>query len=203
MTKFLFATVFSMFLFFVPCFAQESDEINKNKNFFYVGPADLFFNTLEIGYEKEFKNTNSIAIFGGFKLSEKAGYINKIGGNGELQYRINLLYKKQGLSKLAKNFSTFAYFAPYLQYRYEEITDKVYINEVSSVNQISTIDSYFGGLGFGCRLTGIENRFCLNVFAGGGLKYSDLYGDKKYSDFFQVGYTGIAPKFGFQMGIAF
>ena len=91
----------------------------------------------------------------------------------------------------------------YLQYRYEEITDKIYISELYSVNQISTVDSYFGGLGFGCRLTGIENRFCLNVFAGGGLKYSDLYGDKKYSDFFQVGYTGIAPKFGFQMGIAF
>lgn len=202
MMKNLFIPGFILTLFLTPCFAQEADNVG-NHNFFYVGPADLFFNTLQIGYEKELKNTNSIALFGGFKLSEKNGYRDRIGGNGELQYRINLLYNKQGQTKLTKNFSTFAYFAPYFQYRYEELTDKIYISDVYSVNQISTVDSYFGGLGFGCRLTGMENRFCLNVFAGGGLKYSDLLGDKKYSDFFQVGYTGISPKFGFQMGIAF
>lgn len=202
MTKKSFLLVFILSSLLFSVFAQQTVEINKNRNFFYVGPADLFFNTIQIGYEKQLKNTNSIALLGGFKLSEKDGYKDRIGGNGEIQYRINLLYDKQGLSKLTTKFSTFAYFAPFFQYKYEEITDKEYLDNIS-VSVVSIVNSYFGGAGFGCRLTGIENRFCLNAFVGGGLKYSDLSGDKKYSDFFQVGYTGISPKFGFQMGIAF
>ena len=73
--------------------------------------------------------------------------------------------------------------------------------EIQTVTTI--VNSCFGGCGFGFRLTGAENRFSFNVFAGGGLKLSDVQGDNKYTDFLEVGYTGLAPKLAFQMGIAF
>lgn len=182
------------------CHAQESLP-KKRDNCFYIGPFDLFLNTLQLGYERKLKNHNTIAITGAFKLSKKDEMINRLGGSGEFQYRVNLLYNKEALSSVVKKHSTFAYFAPYLQYRYEEITDKISGDALK--NQNTFVNSGFGGFGFGLRLTALENRFCMNAFAGGGLKYSDVNGDKKYADFMQVGYTGIAPKVSFQIGIVF
>src|SRR5205823_903492 len=112
-------------------------------------------------------------------LSKNGEMINRLGGNGELQYRINLLYDKEAISAVAKKYSTFAYFAPYVQYRYEEITDVSNSDIVPPLTTLSIVNSGFAGLGFGFRLTALENRFCINVFAGGGLKYSDVDGLKK------------------------
>jgi hypothetical protein len=140
---------------------------------------------------------------GGFKLSKKDAIINKLGGNGEFQYRITLLYNKEAISTIIREHSSFAYFATFAQYRYEEITD-VIDSETSEQKELKTyVNSYFGGVGFGLRVSAIDNRFTMNIFAGGGLKYSNVYGQKKYDNFTEVGYTGIMPKFGFQMGIAF
>ncbi|MEI8137728.1 MAG: hypothetical protein WCH21_10430 [Bacteroidota bacterium] len=193
------------FGFITNSFAQENAQNNQKKkdNYFYVGPLDLFLNTLQMGYERKLKNHNTIALIGGFKLSKKDEIINRLGGTGEFQYRVNLLYNKEALSSVVKKYSTFAYFAPYLQYRYEEITDRVPTDISISEKEITIVNSGFAGLGFGFRLTALENRFCLNVYAGGGLKYSDVSGNKKYADFTEVGYTGIAPKLSFQIGIAF
>lgn len=193
------------FGFTMSSFAQENaqHDLKKRDNYFYVGPLDLFFNTLQIGYERKLSNHNTIALIGGFKLSKKAELINRLGGNGEIQYRVNLLYNKEAISSVVKKYSAFAYFAPYFQYRYEQITDPAAADVSTSQNEITIVNSGFAGLGFGFRLTAIENRFCLNVYAGGGLKYSDVNGNKKYADFMEVGYTGIAPKLSFQLGIAF
>lgn len=183
--------------------AQEKEVNNNKSNYFYVGPVDLVFNTLELGYERSLCNHNSIVIFGGLKLSKKDDLINRFGGNGELQYRINLLYNKESVSGIVKRYSTFAYFAPFFQYRYEQIID-VNVSDSEVPDQThSFVNSGFAGLGFGFRLAALENRFCLNAFAGGGMKYSDVSGLKKYTDFFEVGYTGIAPKLGLQLGIKF
>lgn len=196
---------FGMFLFISCLFSQEKKPEKRKENFFYTAPFDLFFNTLQLCYEKKLKNHNSVALLGGFKLSEKEGTISRIGGNGEIQYRINLFYDKETKSTIAlvENYSAFAYFAPYLQYKYEEITDNISMNPSKSDYTLTIVRSYFGGAGFGVRFTGIESRLSLNIFAGGGLKYSELHGSKKYTDFFDAGYTGFAPKLGFQIGIAF
>ncbi len=185
--------------------AQETEihEPKKRDNYFYVGPFDLFLNTLQLGYERKLKNHNTIAFTGSFRLSKKDEIINRLGGSGEFQYRVNLLYNKEAISAVAKKYSTFAYFAPYLQYRYEEITDPVFDGDSQALQKTTYVNSGFGGLGFGFRLTALENRFCLNLYAGGGLKYSDVHGDKRYADFMEAGYTGIAPKVAFQIGIAF
>lgn len=175
----------------------------KRNNFFYVSPFDLFLNTIQVGYERKFKNHNTFVLNGGFKLSKKDEIVNRLGGNGEFQYRVNLLYNKEAVSSLMKEHSTFAYFAPFFQYRYEEISDEVPVDSEKSRKQTTYVNSSFAGFGFGIRLSALENRFSMNAFAGGGLKYSDVLGDKKYADFIEVGYTGIAPKVSFQIGISF
>lgn len=186
---------------FTQSFSQ-TNEVIERQNRFYIAPIDLFFNTIQLGYERQLKNHNSIAAFGGFTLSKENNEVSDIGGTAELQYRINLLYNKEALSLVSRRYSTFAFFAPYFSYRYEEITDIGYYGSRSG-DTTSFIDSYFGGFGFGCRFTGLENRFCLNIFLGGGLKYSFVNGLDKYTEFIKPGYTGIAPKLGFDMGIAF
>jgi hypothetical protein len=204
--KKIFLSFFIFFIFISSSFSQERKAENNKKNYFYIAPFDFFFNTLKLGYERKMKNYNSFFLAGGFKLSEKETLINRIGGNVEIQYRINLFYNKETVNDISilKNYSLFSYFAPYFQYRYEEISDNFYKNSYKSDYTTTTIvNSYFGGAGLGLRFTGIENRFSFNLFAGGGLKYSELIGEKKYTDFFDVGYTGFAPKLDFQIGVAF
>jgi len=181
---------------------QPVEKINRN-NFFYIAPVELFLNTIQLGYEHKLANHNTVALLGGFKLAKKNQMVSRLGGNAEFQYRINLLYNKEAISTITKRYTTFAYFAPYIEYKYEEITES-YVPDISTkTNTLTTVNSGFAGVGFGVRFSGLENRFCLNLFAGGGLKYSDTHGLQNYDDFLQVGYTGIAPKVSFQMGIAF
>lgn len=188
-----------------PSFSQENKEEKRKENFFYVAPFDLFLNTLQLGYEKKLKNHNALFASAGFKLSETQRTINRIGGNGEIQYKINLLYNKEASNTMAvvRNYSTFAYFAPYLQYRYEEMTDNINADALASSREISIVNSASAGVGFGFRLTGNENRFTVDVFAGGGLRLSDLNGASRYANFLEVGYSGLTPRLGFRMGIAF
>jgi len=182
---------------------EEGEPMGRTCNFFYVSPVDLFLNTLELGYERKLANQNSVAMSGGFKLSQKDGYFSRLGGHGEFQYRINLHYKKSNGGTVHQRFSTYGYFAPFVLFRYEQIVDAYSSDVSSSLNSTTFVNSGFTGVGFGLRLTGLESRFSMNFFAGGGIKYSDVNGQKTYEDFLQVGYTGITPKVSFQMGIAF
>lgn len=205
MKKIIYLILFGSLISTGNSFSQEMlhDDVVRRDNFFYVAPFDLFLNTIQIGYERKLKNHNTIALNGGFKLSKKDEIVHRLGGNGEFQYRINLLYNKEALSAITNRHSTYTYFAPFVQYRYEEITDIVSNDITTTVRENTFVNSGFAGLGFGVRLTALENRFCLNIYAGGGMKYSDVQGNKKYADFFEVGYTGIAPKVSFQIGITF
>ena len=175
-------------------FAQENAGRPRN-NFFCIGPLDLFLSTLQLSYERQL-GANSLALTGGYKLSKKNNEIDRTGGNGELQLRINLLYDRSATNKAA-HYSTYPFFAPFVQYRYEDI--RAQSQETSN----TVVQSLFSGLGFGVRFTGLENRFTLSLFAGGGMKISSSTGPGRYDDFLEVGYTGIAPKIACYMGIAF
>ncbi len=182
--------------------SQEEGKIKERNNYFYVSPIDAFLNTFELGYERKLPSCNTFFIKGGFKLSKKDNYFDRLGGNGEVQFRVNLNYNKNLVNTLDRRFSTFAYFAPYMQYRYEQVLEQATTDALPKYTA-TFINSGSAGVGFGIRLTGLESRFCMNLFAGGGLKYSDVAGLQQYNDFLSVGYTGIAPKISFQMGITF
>jgi hypothetical protein len=165
-----------------------------NKNFFSIGPLDLFFNTVQLSYERQLKN-NSIAMMAGFKLTKADEQLQRLGANAEIQYRVSLLYNKQDRVIVNDRHSIFPYFAPYFHYRYEEIY---------SVNGSPVyVNSGFTGLGFGVRLTGLRNRLTASFFTGGGLRLSDVNGDWASDGMLGVGYSGIAPKIACYIGIAF
>lgn len=134
---------------------------------------------------------------GGFKLSQDHETLERLGANAEVQYRISLLYNKQNHVIVNSRQSIFPYFAPYIHYRYEEI----YLGFEN--NSVAYVNSGFTGLGFGIRLTGMQNRFTANFFTGGGLKLSDVSGPWLNDGMLGVGYTGIAPKVACYIGIAF
>lgn len=186
----------------VTSIAQNDETPVRKGNMFYISPFELFLNTLQVGCEKKLKNHNTLALMGGFTLAKKNEVISDIGGSGEIQYRMNLLYNKRSINIVSSQYSTFVYFAPFANYRYVEKTDVVLAEAIQASNNITYINSLFGGFVFGGRFSGVENRFCLNVFLGGGLKYSVVEGQKEYTEFLRPGYTGIAPKAGFQLGIA-
>lgn len=185
-----------------PATAQAA-EPGAPRNYFYFGPVDLLFNTLQVGYERRLGNSNTIAFSGGLELSRVNNYYARMGGNGSFQYRVNLLYNKETVSTLLARHSAFAYFAPFIHYRYSELRDELRAEGGGTHLAASYIHSAFGGFGFGTRFSALSNRFCLNVFAGGGLKVSSARGEKAYDSFLQPGYTGIAPKVELQAGIAF
>ncbi|MDP1803313.1 MAG: hypothetical protein Q8L81_18265 [Bacteroidota bacterium] len=192
---------FSLLTLFVTAQNINQDKVIKRSNFIYISPIDLFLKTFEIGYERNLKNNHAFAVTGGFKFDKTNETITRLGGTAEVQYKVNLLYSEGPKNIVIRPYSVFTYFAPYLSYRYEEINES--INSEVNPPENSFIHSGFGGVGFGFRLTGLENRFSLNAYAGGGLKYSDITGDQKYNDFWDVGYTGFAPKLSLQMGITF
>jgi hypothetical protein len=185
-------------------FGQEAETVvQPQRNYFYVSPVDLFFNNIELGYERMFASRNSVFLKGGIKLSKQDDYFDRQGANAEMQYRIDLRYTRNTIYTAPGRFTTYAYFAPYISYRYEQITEERTIELGVERQQVSFINAGFAGVGFGMRFTALESRFCLNLFAGGGLRYSDINGLRKYNEFLQPGYTGIAPKVSFQLGIAF
>lgn len=202
MLRILFSLTLFSSLVSCPLPAQESDQTATRNNFFYIGPVDLFYSTIQLSYERKLKNHNSFFLSAGYMLSKRQDFIDKTGANGEVQYKINLLYNKESVHPVVKAYSWFAYFAPFLSYKYEEITDQFSIAPGETRAVRTFVNSGFGGLGFGLRVTGIQNRLSLNIFAGGGLKFSDLNGQQQYSNFLEVGYTGITPKLELQLGIA-
>jgi hypothetical protein len=178
--------------------AQPANTQEDRKNYLYAGSFDVFLNTFLAGYERTIKN-NSVAVLAGFKLTQREEINHRIGGNVEVQYRINMMYNRQSKDR-SGHLITFPYFAPFIMYRYEEITEEP-SNDL--LGQKTIVNSAFGGAGFGLRLHGTNSRFTMNVFTGLGMKFSDNQGSGKYDGFLETAYTGLAPKFGLQLGIAF
>lgn len=189
------------------CFSQEKQDerSGEHKHFIYGSPLGIVTSTFNVTYERQLSNSNSIAIMGGATLSNTFD-IDKKGGNGEIQYRVNLSKK---LDRISKN--NFFYFAPYLLQKYIQITTKDYNYYYNDNNYgkktTNTIVSYSGGMLLGIRLTNSSNRLAFNAFAGGGMKYSEISGTdsgRNYNNgIWDIGFTGVVPRVGFQVGISF
>ena len=89
MKKFICISV-SLLLFVFTGFAKEKENhSNESRNYFYTNPCGLFYSTLELGYEHDMENYNSMMFIGGLTLMEGTSK-SRNGGSGEFQYRINM-----------------------------------------------------------------------------------------------------------------
>ncbi len=200
------------------CFAQDKaeDEI-IHSNFIYGSPFGIFVNRFTLSMEHNLPSHNSFMVTGSLSLSDNLEKSER-GGGGEFQYRVNMSKHPDRSSKYS-----FFYFAPYMQYRYMDVIDGQYGNiyfannngtyasHYSYYNEQRIIHSVSGGLLLGIRLTNKSNRLSFDLFAGGGMKYSDVsyknhqetYSYARNYSMFDAGYTGVVPRGGFQVGVSF
>lgn len=183
--------------------AQNTELVNerpvKYENHFYFSPVEVFFHNFQIGIEHEFYSGNSLLIDGGLLLATTANVTDK-GGDAEIQYRIPLYkYAKKESSLINEVF-----FAPYGRIN-SETESQSYPNS-GRPDVSSSLFNYGGGLLMGFKVFSYSNRFCMSIYGGGGVKVSSVSGDYNFfrsSIITDDAYTGIIPRFGFQIGVSF
>ncbi len=191
-----------------------------------VSPFHFFDGTLYASYERALENNRSIQLDGGLRLADDG---NDYGWMGELQLRKYFLSSKfagesvlsgfyAGLYANGKYFKEYNEWRdwntisePYWEYVYnkdgtenwEESVwhqgeyEEVIVKESYDINQGE------GGVIFGFQ-TIINKALSFDLFLGGGIRGAQI--DGKRLDRFHGndrGYTGVVPKGGFSVGIAF
>lgn len=190
-------------------FGQEAAEL-PGKSRVYMSPWSFLANTFQLLYERDYSK-------GSFLLAGDALVIrNKdeetLGFGAEIQPRITVYSQNVTSTKRGKTSSYHAYIygAPYLRYRYIDATytkdSMMYDIWGTLIGTITTretdiISSFSGGVVLGVRFTFVK-KLSLDLFAGGGVKFSDINGNKnRYGQVFDYGYTGILPKGGMKLGL--
>jgi len=179
------------------------------KNELRVGFFNLFNSEFFLSYERLFDNNTSLVVNGGMILKQTSDE-EKIGGEGELQYRLYLRHNYKKEPSLAFNG---IYTGPYVFYKYlDKTNNSIYYDYDYNTNfgaKIYTKTNYNystigAGVLFGMKFI-IAHRISVDISLGGGLKYTDTHPDltNYYYDIYSDAYTGIAPRGKITFGIRF
>jgi len=186
----------------------------KNRsNYFYFSPFQVFSSIFQVAYERD-GGTQTIKILAAAILKDGDNEFRK-GFGGSLQMRFHLF--KSAAAATKRNSENLIYFGPYLQYQYvvNETTDTEtveYFDEKDKkqyyevdVFYTDMIQAWAGGIVFGLRSV-IFDKLVIDLYAGGGLKYSEIVGNESnyfINGFWSLGYTGVYPKLGMDIGVNF
>lgn len=191
-----------------------------------VSPFHFFDATFYANYEKALEKNRSIQLDGGFHLSDDG---DDYGWIGELQLRKYLFRPKfagesvlsgfyAGLYANGKYFKEYNQWRewntivePYWEYVYNEDGTENWEESVWHQGEYEDViikESYDikqgeGGVLFGFQA--IMNKvLSFDLFIGGGVRAAKIDGEKldQFHDY-NRGYTGVVPKGGFSLGIAF
>jgi len=163
-------------------------------------PIEFLFSKFQMAFEH---NTGPN---GSFQISGAVSYIDKTtkykeGYSGELQFRSYVLGRQADNHGALNNL----YLGPFLNFKHFVIKDYQTSYDYIYGTQINTTTrDNFNAFGIGL-ITGLNSiiakRFHFDLFIGGGLRISDSkHNDTNIS---QDGYKGIAPRFGFDVGVNF
>lgn len=207
---------------------QEESKLNEVNytyhNHFYISPFHLLLNTIQMAYERDLlKSRHGFLLQGSMILSKNTDQELKFGLGGEFFFKIKLsrsfqlTYSKKTETKSYPIAYEFFYLSPFLQYNYFSQEHNDQTSSISSGNVYTTytieggtdvINTFGGGVVIGGRLT-LGKKFDMDLYAGGGVKYSGIdvtnnnFLDDYGSNIFEPGFTGVYPKLGFRLGIAF
>ena len=183
----------------------ETQPIYPTKNELRVGLFDFVNSEFLLSYEHLFDNNTGIVINGGMILKQTS-YEEKLGGEGELQYR---LYMRPNYTKEPGFSFNGIYTGPYVFYKYlDKTTYNQYYNSNSGQYVTTKTNANYSTIGAGV-LVGmkfvIAHRITIDINVGGGLKYTDTHPEttKVSSDVFSDGYTGVAPRGRVTFGLRF
>jgi hypothetical protein len=190
-------------------FAQQP--VFPYKNTFSMSPFGLFSHIFMTGYERGFKNNQSIVLSAGLYSNGNGITIGNMdydieGYLGELQYR-NYFICNQG--KNHDKIWNRLFFAPYAFFRYYEFTEMKEDNSIvfeKNPDIKYQINSYGGGLLLGYALS--IQRFSFEAYMGGGIKLSDHnlspeLEDKYTRYMWSLAFKGVVPRVGFNIGFSF
>ena len=203
-----FLFTFTLALIITASNAQEPqpEKTHKTaKNYFYLSPFNLIASQFLIGYERDIKEKHGIAVLPGIILDNQYYYGTDFGASVELQYRYRIVTSVNPRGKAKNDFRFNFYFAPFAGYQYLDFEDDYSFYDYSTntwqqSGESLSIHAVSGGILFGTKFTFFE-RFSIDTYAGGGVKYSDKKAN--YWDIFRQGYTGIIGRANLQIGVAF
>lgn len=181
--------------------AQTNKESDDNyKSIIKFSPLQFMFNTFQLGYEMLDGKSGSFQINAGICYVDnnekyKEGYI------GEFQYRLYILRTETSTANALHNL----YLGPFINFKHYIIDHKYYYDPYYyNPPDASYLHEEFNAYNFGV-IAGINNvvakRFHIDFYIGGGLRTSDS--DSNDSDILEEGFKGIAPRFGFELGVNF
>jgi len=189
------------------CFVAIAATAQDTKEKDYTGivkfsPIQFLYNTFQLGYEQRMTRTSSFNISAGISYVDNDTKYTE-GYTGEFQYRYYILRDETSADNSLHNF----YVGPYLNFKYfnmERISTQYIWDGTNNLSTTLVEKDKFNAYNFGL-LAGINNvvakRFHIDLYLGGGIKTSDAtIFDKNFTE---PGYKGIAPKFGFDLGVNF
>lgn len=192
-----------------------------------ISPFHFADGTLHATYERTLSEQHSYLLSGGYRLAENG---DEYGWMGELQarkYIVKPSINNSSQSPLAGIYGGLyangKYFAqqsvtynsgyevePYYTQNYDEdgnLTGSTYhqgsgyyYEEIKNRYHIKQAEA---GVLMGFQVI-LSNNFSVDLFLGGGLRFSSVENKPKDVDFYypERGYTGIVPKIGFDLGIS-
>lgn len=172
-----------------------------------VGFFDFFNSEFLLSYEHLFKNNTGLVVNGGMILKQTSSE-EKLGGEGELQYR---LYMRPNYKKEPGFSFNGIYTGPYIFYKYLDKTNydyNTYYYSNSSSYVDNSVNANYSTIGVGV-IVGmkfiIAHRISIDLNVGGGLKYTDTHPSNAAtgSSVFDEGYTGVAPRGKITFGLRF
>ncbi len=182
-------------------------EYEPVKNVLRLSPFHFIEGTFHLSYERFFGESNSIVISGG--MTSRQRWFQEepdFGFQEEFQYR-RYFIPPSNVGSNGKNFFFFKglYAGPYFTHRFRQqsVQEWDWVTQ-QNVNVYQNINEYAGGVLLGVQMA-FGNVLFMDIFTGGGIKRS--VGNNTNSTFintpFDVGYNGVYPKAGFQIGVGF
>lgn len=163
--------------------------------------ANFVVNNFQLGLERKVAENQSIYLIAGYTYDKDNNWSTTEGLNLEIQYKY-FAFESQG--KVAKKR---IYFAPYLGYKdfdYEE-TDFDYSNPEANTTNEFDIKAINAGIIIGITYI-LKERFVFDLYVGGGIRKTNDYDPDNLTyitGILEVGYEGIAPRVGLDVGITF
>lgn len=189
--------------------AQHENDGDK-PNIIKFSPFHFAESTFLMSYERMISQNKAGLYFNaGIHSAERYDYYSgepnqSFGFQGEFQYRVYISQPKS-ISAGDKGFFYFKgiYGGPYASFRYRS-QDAYYYDWVSGTSTTvpEEVTEYAGGIVMGIQFA-LYNRVFFDFYTGGGIKRSFGAQSTGYRDITSVGYNGVLPKIGFQIGFGF
>ncbi len=177
------------------------DGIQASKTTIYWDIVRAFESTLKFGYENNnYFNQKSYVVSLGYTRMQSDVLGSRTGFLGDIQFRKYLKL----LSDSNHIYLEGIYLAGVFQYRYQERSDRN-VTVGGTYNTSAYLNSITIAALMGYKFI-MKKFLVVDFYFGGGYRYSDVLGEPNLFWFpwiFSQNYTGIAPKFGMQIGICF